>query len=58
MVNSHIIGNPDSSIWKMLGVDNSKTTNTKQKSINTTKKNTENKKTESIINDKDDEIQK
>lgn len=55
---SHIIGNPDSAIWKMLGVDNSKTTNTKQESIDIAKKKIENKKSELDIHDEDDKIQR
>ncbi|WP_368489908.1 DUF2188 domain-containing protein [Clostridium sp. BJN0013] len=56
MGNSIIIGNPDSAIWKMLGIDNSKTTNTKQESINIARKKIENKKSELNIHDKNDKI--
>lgn len=56
MSSSHIIGNPDSAIWKMLGIDNSKTTNTKQESINIAKKKIENKDSELDIHDKNDKI--
>ncbi|MFL0197479.1 DUF2188 domain-containing protein [Clostridium sp. WILCCON 0269] len=58
MGNSHIIGNPDSAIWKMLGINDSKTTNTKQESINIARKMTENEKPKLVIHDKNDKIQK
>lgn len=56
MSSSNIIGNPDSAIWKMLGIDNSKTTNTKQESINIARKKIKNKNSESDIHDKNDKI--
>ena len=58
MSSSHIIGNPDSEIWKMLGIDDPKTTNTKQKSIDINKENTENRKSQLTTNCEDDKIQK
>ncbi|WP_333861373.1 hypothetical protein [Clostridium sp.] len=58
MSSSHIIGNPDSAIWKMLGIDDPKTTNTKQKSIDINKENTENRKSQLTTNCEDDKIQK
>lgn len=58
MSSSHIIGNPDSEIWKMLGIDDPKTTNTKQKSIDINKENTENRKSQLTTNCEDDKIRK
>lgn len=58
MSSSHIIGNPDSAIWKMLGIDDSKTTNKKQKSIDTNKENMENEKSKLTTNGEDNKIKK